>query len=68
MGGLVGRKRIYKTDADRVAAYRKRKNKRASTFNLAPELLERLDKFMIARDETKSEVVERALKEFFRKR
>jgi hypothetical protein len=65
---FVGRPRKYESDAARVAACRARKNKKAATFDIAPELLERLDKFMLARDETKSEVVERALKEFFRKR
>jgi hypothetical protein len=64
----VGRKRIYESDAARVAACRARKNKKASTFNIAPELLKRLDDFMLARDETKSQVVERALRDFFRKR
>jgi hypothetical protein len=64
----VGRQRIYENDAAKVAAYRARKNKKPATFDLAPELLERLNKFMLARDETKSQVVERALKDFFRKR
>lgn len=68
MAGYVGRRRIYESDADRVRAHLERKNKRPATFNLAPELLERLNKFMLARDETKSEVVERALRDFFRKR
>ena len=63
-----GRKRIYENDAARVIACRARKNKKAATFNLSPDLLSRLDAFMLARDETKSEVVERALNYFFRKR
>lgn len=63
-----GRQRIYASDAARIAAYRERKNKCAATFNLSPDLLQRLNDFMLARDETKSEVVERALNQFFRKR
>lgn len=74
MARSVGRQRIYASDAARVAAYRARKNKKAETFDLSPELLERLDEFMRLRvdsknpDETKSQLVERALQYFFRKR
>ena len=64
----VGRRRIYENDVARVIACRARKNKKAATFNLSPDLLSRLNSFMLARDETKSEVVERALNYFFRKR
>lgn len=66
--GKGGRRKEYQSDSERVAAWRSRQNKKAATFNLSPELLERLNQFMLARDETKSEVVERALKQFFRKR
>lgn len=64
----VGRKRIHATDAARVAAYRERQKTKSLTVLVAPELLEKLDSFMLARDETKAEVVERALRYFFRKR
>ncbi len=69
-----GRQRIYETAAARVAACRARKNKKAATFDLSPDVLEQLDLFMSRRvdsslpDETKSHVVERALKQFLRKR
>lgn len=70
----VGRVKKYASAAERVAACRARKNKKAATFDLSPDVLERLDEFMRLRvdsknpDETKSQVVERALKYFFRKR
>lgn len=64
----------YATAAARVAACRARKNKKAATFDLSPDILDRLEEFMRLRvdsknpDETKSQVVERALNNFFRKR
>lgn len=64
----VGRQRKYPNNAAKVAAYRARKNKKSLTVLVAPELVNKLDAFMLARDETKSEVVERALQYFFRKR
>lgn len=70
----VGRAKKYATVAARVAACRARKNKKAATFDLSPDILDRLDEFMRLRvdsknpDETKSQVVERALNSFFRKR
>lgn len=63
-----GRVAVYESSAHRIEAYKKRHNKKSATFNLSPELLQRLDEFMLARDETKSQVVERALTQFFRKR
>lgn len=63
-----GRKKIYANAAARVAAYRERQNKKSLTVLIEPELLKRLDDFMLARDETKAQVVERALQYFFRKR
>ncbi len=73
MGRSVGRQRKYESDAARVAAHRARSGKVASTFLLSPEIKSKLDAFMKneklgVRDETKSEVVERALENFFRKR
>lgn len=68
LGRSGGRKRIYANDAEKMAAYRVRKNKKSLTVLVAPELLEKLDSFMLARDETKAQVVERALQYFFRKR
>lgn len=64
----TGRKRVHKNNAARMAAYRQRKGKKTLSVLVSPELLERLDAFMLARDETKAEVVERALQYFFRKR
>lgn len=55
-----------KTNAQRQADYRK--GKRVLTALISPDLYNRLDAFMLARDETKSQVVERALISFFRKR
>lgn len=63
-----GRQRIHESNAAKVAAYRKRQNKKSLTVLIEPELLKRLDDFMLARDETKAQVVERALQYFFRKR
>lgn len=69
-----GRAKKYATAAARVAACRARKNKKAATFDLSPDILDRLEEFMRLRvdsknpDETKSQVVERALNNFFRKR
>ena len=64
----AGRKKIYANNAERVAAYRARKNKKMLSVLVEPQLLQKLDAFMLARDETKAEVVERALQYFFRKR
>ena len=63
-----GRSRIYSTDSERVAASVARSGKKAATYYLPPDILQILDGFMLARDETKSQVVERALRAFFRKR
>lgn len=69
-----GRNRIYASDAARVAACRARKNKKAVTFDLSPDVLNDLAEFMRRRvdsnnpGETKSQVVERALKNFLRTR
>lgn len=71
---LGGRARKYDSDAARVIAYRARKNVKAVTFNLSLQIIDRLAAFMRLRvdskfpSETKSEVVERALMQFFRKR
>lgn len=69
-----GRAKIYDSAAARVAACRARKNLKAVTFDLSPDVLNSLNVFMSRRvdsslpDETKSHVVERALKQFLRKR
>jgi hypothetical protein len=63
-----GRTPVYSNDSERLEAYKKRHNKKSASFYLSPELILRLDEFMLARDETKSQVVERALTQFFRKR
>lgn len=68
MSARHGKQRIYASDSERVAACLSRNNKRSATFSLSPEVLKRLDDFMLARDETKSQVIERALTQFFRKR
>lgn len=63
-----GREAKYESDAARVAAFRARTGKKTLTVLVAPEIITRLNGFMLARDETKSQVVERALRNFFRKR
>lgn len=63
-----GRKAIYGSDAERVAACRKRSGKHTLTAQISEELWNRIDNFMLGRDETKSQVIERALVNFFRKR
>jgi hypothetical protein len=63
-----GRKRIYASDSERVAAYRLKTNKKTLTALISPELINRLNGYMLGRDETKSKVIERALANFFRKR
>lgn len=63
-----GRQKIHKSDSARVAAFRARKGLKNLTVLVTPEIKAKLDSFMLARDETKSQVVERALKLFFRKR
>lgn len=69
-----GRKRKYANNAERVAAFRARKNKRSLTADVSPEVHQLLAEFMRRRvdsdnpSETKSEVIERALKAFLRKR
>lgn len=54
------------TNAERQSKFRK--GQRSLTVFVSDDILLRLDGFMLARDETKSEVVERALILFFRKR
>ena len=69
-----GRARIYDSATARVAACRARKNHKAVTYDISPDVLKMLDDFMARRvdstlpDETKSHVVERALIQFLRKR
>lgn len=55
-----------KSNAQRQAEFRQ--GKRVLTVYLSDDIFDRLDRFMLARDETKSQVVERALNLFFRKR
>jgi hypothetical protein len=57
-----------KSNAQRQADYRKRKGLESLTVLLPDDILTRLEGFMLARDESKSQVVERALRLFFRKR
>lgn len=54
------------TNAERQAKFRQ--GKESLTVFLSDEVLMRLEGFMLFRDETKSQVVDRALKQFFRKR
>lgn len=68
LGRSGGRKKVYANDAERVAAFRARTGLKNLTVLVTPETKAKLDAFMLARDETKSEVVERALQYFFRKR
>lgn len=70
----IGRRRVYENDAARVAAWRERSGKKSMTVSLSVDLLAQLNAFMVRRvdsdnpAETKSEVVERALRYFLRKR
>lgn len=69
-----GRKRVYANDAERMAAFRARRGLRTLTVDISPAVYDDLDSFMRRRvdsdnpDETKAQVVERALKYFLRKR
>lgn len=63
-----GRQKVHESDSARVAAWRAKKGLKNLTILIKPETKTKLDAFMLARDETKSEVVERALQYFFRKR
>lgn len=56
------------SNAERQANFRQLTGKSNLTVRISTEIFERLEGFMLARDETKSEVVERALVLFFRKR
>ena len=75
-GGVTGKGRLrqYGSKAEKQAAYRARMSKRSASFDLSPEILYSLAQFMARRvdssnpSETKSQVVERALKAFLRKR
>lgn len=70
----VGRRRIYSSDAEKAAAYRARKNKRTLSVLVDDSVMNELDAFMRRRvdsdnpDETKAEVVQRALRAFLRRR
>ena len=55
-----------KSNAQRQKDFRA--NKRSLTVLISIALFVQLDAFMLARDETKSQVVERAFLQFFRKR
>jgi hypothetical protein len=68
-----GRQRIFANDSDRVKASRLRSGKVLLSVSISWELKQKLDAFMFnerlgVRSETKSQVVERALNQFFRKR
>ncbi len=68
-----GRTKIYASTAERVAAYRARQDKCTLTAQIDKALMKRLDQYLLEgregkRDMTKSEAVERALANFFRKR
>lgn len=59
------------TNAERQRKYRQgisRQGTDSLTVFVSVDVLARLERFMLARDETKSEVVECALRTFFRKR
>lgn len=73
--GTGGRKRQYEDSAERVAAYRSRNaDKRTLSVLVDQTVLSELDAFMARRvdsanpDETKAQVVERAIRSFLRKR
>lgn len=54
------------TNAERQRKFRN--GKESLTVLVSVDILTRLEGFMLARDETKSQVVARALNQFFRKR
>lgn len=54
------------TNSERQRKFRQ--GKESLTVFVSDDILTRLDGFMLARDETRSQVVERALRLFFRKR
>jgi len=64
-----GRKAVYESAAARQLAYRRRKVEKVSfTVLIDLVLKEQLDVFMRFRDETYSEVTNRAFRNFLRKR
>jgi hypothetical protein len=68
-----GRTKIYASTAERVAAYRARQNKCTLTTQIDKKLMQRLDQYLYEgkdgkKDMTKSQVIEKALANFFRKR
>lgn len=65
---MPARNSQHASDSARVAAWRVKTGLKNLTILIKPETKAKLDAFMLARDETKSEVVERALQYFFRKR
>ena len=63
-----GRKPLYENAAKRQAAFRARKQTRTLTVQISPEIFDSLNLFLEFKDETKDSCVERALKNFLRKR
>jgi len=51
------RKRLYKSDAERVRAWREKNGLGSLTLQLPTELLERFEAFLKFKDKTKSEVI-----------
>lgn len=68
-GSVGGRPRIYKTNAERVAAHRARHKLKAFTVEIPAELYEGLENYLKFRDESKSAVVARLIRtQLLRKR
>lgn len=64
----VGRPRQYASNAERVAACRARKKTKTLSVQISQETFDALEQFLKFKDETKEHAVERALKNFLRKR
>lgn len=65
----VGRKRIYKDDAARVAAFRARKQLVTLSVDIPRDVAEALDRYLQFKDVTKGAVIEKLLRsQLLRKR
>jgi len=63
------RKRLYATDADRVAAHRARNNLVSLNVDLPADVVQALNEYMKFKDLTKAQVIEKLLRsQLLRKR
>lgn len=64
-----GRKKIYGSTAERVAAYRARKNLKSFTVQIPEELFDQMEDFLKYKDLSKSAAVEKLIRtQLLRKR